>query len=344
MEKKLRVGVIGCGWVSQNRHIPSYKLNPKCQIVAVADRRKDIANKVSTGFKIPKAYDDIDLFFEKEELDLVSVCTPPWSHSEYSLKSIERGWHVITEKPMAMNIDEADKMIVMAHEKNRKLSVCHNFLFSNTVQAADLMIKNGEVGKIRNVIAIQLGSPNRRLPDWYNKLPGGLFYDESSHILYLMDHFIPDFKVISATATLGDPNLPQQVSQIHADVTTKEASGSMTMIFNSPLSEWQILIIGSKKVLCLDIFRDILITLGSDKGHTPYDVLKTSLSAINQELKGVVHSGIGLYRGKLLFGHDKLINGFVDSIVKDREPPVTTEEGRNIVRLQHEIIKQCRIN
>jgi len=193
-------------------------------------------------------------------------------------------------------------------------------------------------------MAFQLSNLKRRLPDWYNNLPGGLFYDESPHILYLMNHFMPDFKIYYATAKQGGPNLPQKISHIHADFATDIAVGSMTMLFNSPLSEWQILITGSKKFLCLDIFRDILITLGSDKSHKPYDVLKTSISAVNQELMGATNSGIRLLCNRLLFGHDKLINGFVDSIITDATPPVTGEEGRNVVRIQHEIIKQSGLN
>jgi predicted dehydrogenase len=337
------VGIIGSGWVSQNRHIPSYLGEPRCKIVAITDNRPGAAKIVARKFSIPKAYEDIDLFFESEKPDIVSICTSPWSHSKYTIQALQSSCHVITEKPMAMNLIEADQMITAAHENGKKLSVCHNFLFSKSVRSADELIRTGELGQIKSAMAFQLGSPNRRLPDWYNRLPGGLFYDESPHILYIMNHFIGNFNITNANMIVNDPNLPQNVSQVHIDVSAEETSGSITMIFDSPLSEWLIVLVGAKRILCLDIFRDILINLGTDSGHKPYDVLKTSLIAINQEILGITNSGMMVMRRKLLFGHDRLIKGFVDSIVKDIDPPVTAEEGRNIVRLQHEIIKQCRL-
>jgi scyllo-inositol 2-dehydrogenase (NADP+) len=341
--KRYKVGIMGGGWVSQNRHIPSIKQDKRCEIVALVDNRKEVATKVADKFNIKNVYTDIDTMLEKETLDVVSICTSPWSHCEYSIKALHSGCHTLVEKPMAMNLKEVESMTIAEENSHKKLSICHNFLFSKSMLKAQQLIDDNKVGKIKNIQALQLGSSRRRLPEWYSKLPGGLFYDESPHILYILKNYLHDLQVTNANAVVDEAK-PQKISQIHADVHSSEATGSITMLFDSPLSEWNITIIGEKKVLSIDIFRDILIQLDTDNTHKPTDVLKTSLSAIYQELNGISTTGTRLLMGNLLFGHDIMIRRFIDSIEKDTKPPVTSEDGRQIVKVQHEILQICGIN
>ena len=98
----IRVGVLGAGWVATARHLPSYKRDKRAVIVAVYDRRAERADSAAGRFGVPVATDDLDRFFA-EELDAVSVCSSPWSHAELAVEALRNGFHVLTEKPMAMN-------------------------------------------------------------------------------------------------------------------------------------------------------------------------------------------------------------------------------------------------
>lgn len=143
----LKVGVIGCGSISQYRHLPEYEANPYVQIVAVCDsnkkRAKEIANKYGVNM-----YTDYNELINCEELDAVSVCTPNDLHASISIVALQSGIHVLCEKPMATSKKDAEMMIEAAEKSGKKLMIGHNQRFVTSHQKAKQLIENGEIGKI----------------------------------------------------------------------------------------------------------------------------------------------------------------------------------------------------
>src|SRR5262245_14161126 len=107
MTKKIRVAVVGCGRVSRTAHYETLKNNPAYEFVAVCDTDKQRADEWSAKNKV-KAYYSLKDMLESEKLDLVSINTPNGYHAKLGKMVAERGIHVITEKPLAMNLDDAD--------------------------------------------------------------------------------------------------------------------------------------------------------------------------------------------------------------------------------------------
>lgn len=334
----LKVGIIGSGWVATNRHIPSYRKISQVKIAAIIDRNSERAKLVSKRFGIPATYcsvDDVD-----QDLDAVSICTPPPTHCDLALACMKRHWNVLVEKPMAMTVKEADSMIKASQENHVKLSVVHNFVFSHSMLKAKALIAEGKLGEVLSIEILQTSNLRRHLPDWFKKLPGGLFFDEAPHAVYMNKFFLGQLTCTKANAETWDSDI-QPIRSINAFFQSEQAGGHLNMIFNAGRDEWLVTVVGEKSLLSIDMFRDKLIVLGPGGRHTPQEVLLSSLDNIFQETRGVVSSSARWITGRLLFGHDLVVGGFIKSIISGSTPAVTAEEGREVVLVLCEVAKKA---
>ena len=120
----IRVAIIGAGGVS-DQHIKTYlKFKDRCQVVAMADLYPEKVAKKADSYGLDIAhYKDHQRLLEIEEIDLVSVCTPPFAHADCTIDSLYAGAHVMLEKPMATSLAECDEILAAAKKNDRLLSV-----------------------------------------------------------------------------------------------------------------------------------------------------------------------------------------------------------------------------
>jgi len=124
---KLKVAVVGCGFVAQKRHIPSFlRLKDDVSLCAVCDLNQDLARSVANRFGVPNAYSDLSEMLLKEHPDIVDVCTPPKVHAPVAVESMESGCHVLLEKPMASAsfVDEGLPSKVFEYQAYGKPIIC----------------------------------------------------------------------------------------------------------------------------------------------------------------------------------------------------------------------------
>jgi len=331
----LRAGVIGVGWVAINRHIPSLINDDRVKMIAVASTSVN-AETVAKRFGIPQSYNSIDELL-KQSLDIVNICTPPFTHHELVVKVAEAGCHILVEKPFAMSSAEAEAMVDVARRNNVKLCVSHNFLFSHSMTRARMLRDSDALGRVTGAIAFQMTNLKRRLPKWYPLLPGGLFFDESPHMLYSILEFLGDVSVVWADTEKWESNR-QPFSRVEALMQSKDATAYLRFAFNAPKDEWILAIIGTKRVLLLDFFRDVIVELDEGGQHTPSEVLRDSLGFIWRTTKGTAKSGFRFLMRRLYYGHDELIRRFIDSVENDTQPPVPAEEGKKVIALMEQIL------
>ncbi|KHD84619.1 Gfo/Idh/MocA family protein [Heyndrickxia ginsengihumi] len=143
----MKIGVIGCGSIAQHRHLPEYAAHPDAEIVAVCDivpeRAQTIADQYGT-----RAYTDYHEMLANEEVEAVSVCTPNYLHAPISIAALHAGKHVLCEKPMALTVEDADKMIEAAKSNQKTLMIGHNQRFVRSHEIARELIESGKIGKI----------------------------------------------------------------------------------------------------------------------------------------------------------------------------------------------------
>ena len=105
MEKKYRVGLIGCGGIAKGAHIPAYLAEGRAKIVALCDIKKDRAEALKkTLFRDADVYEDYRELLKDESIDYVDICTPNYLHSVIAVDALNAGKHVLCEKPDAVSV------------------------------------------------------------------------------------------------------------------------------------------------------------------------------------------------------------------------------------------------
>lgn len=147
----MKYALIGCGRISVN-HMKA-ALNNELEIVAVCDvlseKMEDLLGKYDLqNNKTIKRYTDYKEMIANEDIELASIATESGIHAEIALYCIENSVNVIIEKPMAMSIEDANKIIDLAEEKNVKVSACHQNRFNVAIQELRKAIEAGRFGKL----------------------------------------------------------------------------------------------------------------------------------------------------------------------------------------------------
>ena len=146
--EKLRVGIVGLGWVSQLFHLPILKKFEDVEIVAVCDKEKSRAKMIAERFGIAHHYQDHQQMLAKEDLQAIDVCTTTDSHLSVTIDSLQAGKDVFVEKPIARRYAEAVQMAEAAKEHKRKLMVGMNNRFRPDTMILRGFIEKSELGKI----------------------------------------------------------------------------------------------------------------------------------------------------------------------------------------------------
>ena len=131
MAQLIKIGIIGCGGIANNKHMPALKKVKDTEMVAFCDIIPERAEAAKAKFGTPdaKTYTDYLELLKDPEIDVVHVCTPNRSHSFITVAALEAGKHVMCEKPMAINSEEAKKMLDAAKRTGKKLSIGYQSRF-----------------------------------------------------------------------------------------------------------------------------------------------------------------------------------------------------------------------
>ena len=107
--KRLKVAVVGCGFIAKARHIPGYqRMRKSVDLCAVCDMNETLAKETAKEYSIAKAYPDVSEMLFAESLDIIDICAPPQVHAPVAVEAIEEGCNVIMEKPMALKTSDCD--------------------------------------------------------------------------------------------------------------------------------------------------------------------------------------------------------------------------------------------
>ncbi len=186
MKEKIGIGIIGTGF-ARTVQIPAFQQIEGAEIVSIASAQREKAASTAKEFSIAHFTDDWRETIEHKDVDLICITTPPIFHREMTLLALENNKHVLCEKPMAMNAEEALEMFEKSKEKNLLALIDHELRFLNGRKKAFDLIRADEIGKIRHV-KYNFRAPNRgsaNLPwTWWNDETqgGGTLGAIGSHI------------------------------------------------------------------------------------------------------------------------------------------------------------------
>jgi scyllo-inositol 2-dehydrogenase (NADP+) len=335
------VACIGAGWATRERHLPALKGDERIRVVGIVDRHPERAEAAARDFGLPHWGTSLDESWV-DGIDCLTIGTPPPAHAQYIRTAIERGWHCLCEKPFALPASEAAELVEAARSAGLVLAVVHNFQFSLSGKRLFELVESGRLGRVEAVYAFQLSNPKRRLPEWYQRLPGGLFLDEAPHLLYLTRRILGRLEPRSVDARLAG----NEIRDLSATFEHDSIWASLSMSFNASVSEWQFLVVGEKAVAALDVFRDILVVLPNDGSHRAREILRSSGRMVAGHVAGVASSGMRLVGKRLQYGNDEIVRRFVDAVDGRRERLrwMSGEDGQAVVAAIEQILTRAGID
>ncbi len=211
--KKLKFGIIGCGGIANNKHMPAYKkLGDEVELCAFCDIIEERAVKANADYAGGKGkvfVDYRDLL--KEPLDAVCVCTPNCSHSEITVAALDMCKNVICEKPMAINYKEAQAMLAAQKRSGKLLTIGYQNRYRPEVQYMKAEADKGTFGEV--YFARAKAIRRRAVPTWgvfldEEKQGGGPLIDIGTHsldlTLYAMNNYKPKYAVGTTYHKLND--------------------------------------------------------------------------------------------------------------------------------------------
>jgi predicted dehydrogenase len=124
--QKTRIGVVGAGSFASRRHLPDILASPEAEVVALCRRDEALLRRMADHFRVRRTFTDYRRMLDEVEMDAVLVATPPAIHHEQTRAALERGLHVLLEKPMAVSSADARDLDALSRQKGRVLLVAHN--------------------------------------------------------------------------------------------------------------------------------------------------------------------------------------------------------------------------
>ncbi len=200
----LRVGVIGLGFGGEQA-IKGYSRLADVQVVALAGLEDERREQLANTYTIPHLYQNYEELLERTDLDAISIAVPNYLHAPIAISALERGLHVLCEKPLARNSTEAEEMVQAARKANRVLQVVFNHHERGDVQTLKRYIDEGRLGHIYYVKGYWMrrrGIPGAN--SWFvskEKAGGGPLIDLGVHILDIGLFLLNEPEIITVSAS-----------------------------------------------------------------------------------------------------------------------------------------------
>jgi len=318
---KVKVGVIGTGIGSF--HIRAYQKLPDVEVVAVVDLDPKRAKQIAQQYNIPRYFIDYSRLL-KLDIDAVSVCTPNFLHSEMTLAALKAGKHVLCEKPMAINAQDAEEMVKVARETGKKLMIAFCNRFRNHPQLLKRYIEDGELGEIYYAKTRWLrrkGIPG--MGGWFTTKAmsgGGPLIDLGVHVLDLMLWLMGNPRAVSVTGATYN----KFGSRIPLKEGTFDVEDLACAFIRLEMGTSLFLEVSWASHIKEDA--GINLSLFGTKGGAELWPLR-----IYTEKHGCFVDVEP--RLEEVSGYEAEIAHFVDCIVEDKEPMATPEQGLEVTRI-----------
>ncbi len=232
--KKLKIGVIGCGNISV-MHLDSIVALEESDLIAVCDVKQERAQAAAEKYQA-KAYTDYKEMFQKETLDVVHLCLPHYLHTIVARDAFAAGIHVLSEKPMSIQYDDAVKTVEMAEECHLQYGVIFQCRYNTPSLLVKERITDGKLGAVRcgrTTLTWYRPENYYHSSDWkgtWDKEGGGVVIDQAIHSIDLANWFI-NSTPIEVQSTLHNRNHSTMVVEDSAEGLIKYENGCLLSFF-----------------------------------------------------------------------------------------------------------------
>jgi len=322
LKRIIGAGIIGAGGISE-AHAQGYLSIPqRARIVAVADIDRKSAKQKAAKWGAQSWHLSFEDLVKRDDIEAVSVCTPTYTHAQISLEAMKHGKHVLCEKPIAMNLREADEMIRTSQKENVILQVGHHNRFDPIFEKTKEIIENGTIGKICLVKARQAhgwGWARGKPRSWFaepDKSGGGTLLDNGCHLFDLLRWMAGEVETVSS-----------HIGTLVYDIQVEDNGIAILQFKNGAIGE-----VDASWSYRGDLFENHIEVFGSE-GTVIADPVRRKLLVYSsflgpKKLRGWISPFVSASSA-----HIREIQDFVDCMIESKKPRVSGEDGRKSLEL-----------
>jgi len=328
---KTKVAVLGSGFIA-DIHLECYhRFVPDAEVCAVWSRRPERGEAFAQKHHIPKFYPDLDQLLAESECEIVDVCLPNFLHHRATLAAARAGRHVIIEKPLAMNLAEADEMIRVCREEKRLLMYAEELCFAPKYERVRKLVLEGAVGRIFQLRQCEKHSGPHS--DWFYDIAqsgGGAIMDMGCHGIAWCRWILggnPAVRSVYAQMQNGLRHGHRTRGEENSVIMLEFASGAIGIVENS----WarlggmddRIEVYGTGGSVYADLFQGNAALTYSEKGYG-YALEKAGATT------GWTFT---VFEEAFNQGYPQELQHFVDCVRRGAAPVVTGEDGRAVLEI-----------
>jgi predicted dehydrogenase len=332
---KLNFAIIGCGRISYKHIEGILKNNHDCKLVALCDvdlnkatdKKNEYCSKYLENHDV-NVYTEYKEMLMSEEIDVITIATESGYHAEVAIECMSQGKHVIVEKPMALSIEDADRMIAKSKEMDVKLCVCHQNRFNKPIQKLRKAIEKKRFGKLINGTARILWNRNENYyiqAPWRGtwELDGGTLMNQCIHDIDLLQWMMGG--EIDTVFSMSDTYMRNIEAEDFGAILVKFKNGAIGIIEGSAC------VYPKNLEETLSIFGEKGTAVIGGLAVNRIENWRFSDNVESEEnLTEILEADPDSVYGD---GHSPLFKDMIDSINYDRNPLISGEEGKKAMSI-----------
>jgi predicted dehydrogenase len=319
--------------VAVERHLPALRHVPEITVVALSDVDEDRMKQLGDPLGVEHRHSDYRALLEREEVEAVGILTETASHAEIGLAALEAGKHILIEKPLALNLEECDRLVEAGGRSPRIVTVGFNLRWHRLVQRARAFLQTGALGRVKAIRSVYTHDrQGTDAPEWHRKraLGGGVCFNESVHHYdlwrYLLESEVEEVSAFSR---------PSDVYEDETNVTTVSltngalATGVFAMT-TSANSEIEIYGEAGRLYLSLYKFDGFEFFPKSTYPGDVKDRMKKAAVALRELPQAIPAMRRG---GDFAATFTELWRDFADCVRQDKGSECTLDDGKQAIRI-----------
>ena len=324
-QQTLNFGLVGCGRIAP-RHAQSLAELPQASLKAVVDIVPSRAERFGKEYGA-ETYTDYHRLLERSDIDVVNICTPSGLHAQMAIDAMQAGKHVIVEKPMAIRLEDANRMIETANQTRKKLCIVLQNRYNPPMIEMQHALRAGKLGRLLlGSATVRWFRPQDYYEDeWHGRrdMDGGALMNQSIHHIDALQWMMGDEveSVFSFTGTLAH----KMESEDTGVAVIKFKNGAMASVEGSTITYPQNL--------------EGSVAVFGEKGS-----IKVGGTALNRKVFWKVEGELEQEKEMMTreqldppsvygFSHRSVMQDMIDAILTDRQPATNGLEGRKSVAL-----------
>ncbi len=317
----IKVGVIGYGYWGPNL-VRNFMEAPGSTVVAVCDLRPERLDSLKNRYPSIKTINNCDELFSDTSIDAIAIATPVSSHFDIAMAALGAGKHVLVEKPLAANSEQALRLIEEATRRRRVLMVDHTFVYTGAVRKIRELIASNTLGEIYyyDAVRVNLGLFQHDV---------NVIWDLAIHDLSIIDYVLPSRAVaVSATGISNIPGQPENVAYITLFFANPQIA-HVHVNWLTPVKVRHTLIGGSEKMILYDDLEPSEKVKVYDKGVT----VSQSPEAVYEMLVSYRSGDMWAPRLETTEAlHTEALH-FINCITENKQPETNGQAGLRLVRM-----------